>query len=74
MSSELRAQMFCEKTADGVFERELSELINRHGIDSCVNIEDFVLAEYLMQTIDAVENVQREIKRLRSPQGASADE
>lgn len=69
-----RKQMFCEKTANGEFERELAALINRYSIDACVNIEDFVLAEFLCDQITSVENVQRELLRLRKPTGEAGYE
>lgn len=35
------------------FERELAELINRHGIDAKLNTNDWILANMLVDTLSA---------------------
>lgn len=72
MENPAREQDFRQKTANGEFEKELENLLNRHGIDSNLNVHDFVLAEFLCDQLDALQNVQRELKRLRSPDSCVA--
>jgi len=44
-----------EKT--GLFLKELQELINRHSLENNSNTPDFILAEYLVDCLDAYEKI-----------------
>jgi len=39
------------KAPDEQFERELADLLNRHGLDASVDIPDYILARALYQVI-----------------------
>lgn len=46
-----------ETTPD--FTQELCKLINAHGIDAKLNIQDYVLASYMMQTIQLIDQINK---------------
>lgn len=43
-------------TTEG-FQKELEELINRHSIENGSNTPDFILAQYMMDCLNAFNNV-----------------
>jgi hypothetical protein len=46
------------------FKRELSQLLNRHGIDAAFEIQDFLLADYMTASAVIFASVQQERNRL----------
>ena len=48
-----------ETKQEPTFIEELCTLINRHGLDSKLNIQDYVLAGYIMQTIQVIEQIDK---------------
>lgn len=51
------AQQAKEESPD--FTKELCALINKHGIDSKLGIQDFVLAGHIMQTIGLIDQINK---------------
>ena len=45
------------------FISELSDLINRHGLDNDTNTPDYILAQYLAGCIEAYDRANRRTKR-----------
>lgn len=56
-NNETGAQSSKEEPAD--FTKELCTLINKHGIDSRLGIQDFVLAGHIMQTIGLIDQINK---------------
>lgn len=48
-----------EETKQPTFTEELCTLINKHGLDSKLKIQDYVIAGYLMQTIQLIEQIDK---------------
>lgn len=48
-----------EETKQPSFTEELCTLINKHGLDSKLKIQDYVLASYIMQTIQLIEQIDK---------------
>jgi len=45
------------------FEQELESLINRHSVDSQLNIPDYALKDYLIRMLDGLEVLNKEIRK-----------
>jgi len=44
------------------FTREIASVINRHSVDSVLGIPDFILAEFIVDQLDTIENLHLEEK------------
>jgi len=58
---------------DPEFQTELEHLLNRHGVDSQLNIPDFVLAEILAGHLSVLETALNRLDKLRNPNGKDKD-
>lgn len=45
------------------FQRELTDLLNIHGIDNLANVPDFILADHLVNCLLAFETAHRQVLR-----------
>lgn len=59
-------------------ERELSALLNKHGMDNATNTPDFILARHIIRDLDTYRETTAEVKRWSSDnvrtQGAMGSE
>lgn len=48
----------CQPHPDFEFQRELTTLINKHGIDARLSIPDFILCNHLLDTLSSLTNLK----------------
>lgn len=54
------------------FERDIAEVVNRHGLDNKIGIPDYILAKYVTTTIAALNTANVEIKSERHQYSSEA--
>ena len=46
-----------------IVKKEMSNVINRMSIDSCLNIPDYILAEYLLSCLRSLDNMLKMLNK-----------